>query len=175
MKAVRLTDERLAGYSYSAEQQVVRRLDKSFKAFFGRVKRGKGGFPRFRAKSMFDSADFPVGDGLTIRKSKKLGIVGIPGEIKVRWHRALPAGAKVGAAILSRSCGKWYICFSVETPDAYGPHPFRDAVGIDVGLTRLIATSDGDTEPTPKWSQGRVQETASSSACPCPVQAGKQA
>ena len=151
LKAVRAADERLAGYSYSAEQQVVRRLDKSFKAFFGRVKRGKGGFPRFRAKSMFDSADFRVGDGLTIRKSKKLGIVGIPGEIKVRWHRDLPAGAKVGAAILSRSCGKWHICFSVETPDAYGPHPFRAAVGIDVGLTSLIATSDGDTEPTPKW------------------------
>jgi putative transposase len=151
LKAVRAVDERLAGYSYSAEQQVVRRLDKSFKAFFGRVKRGKGGFPRFRAKSMFDSADFRVGDGLTIRKSKKLGIVGIAGEIKVRWHRDLPSGAKAGAAILSRSCGKWYICFSVETPGAYGPHPFRAAAGIDVGLTSLIATSDGDTEPTPKW------------------------
>lgn len=151
LKAVRAVDERLAGYSYSAEQQIVRRLDKAFKAFFGRVKKGKGGFPRFRAKSMFDSADFRVGDGLTIRKSKKLGIVGIPGEIKVRWHRELPAGAKVGAAVLSRSCGKWYICFSVETPDAYGPHPLRAVVGIDVGLTSLIATSDGDTKPTPKW------------------------
>ena len=77
LKAVRLIDERLASYSYSAEQQVVRRLDKAFRAFFGRVRTGKGGFPRFRAKSMFDSADFRVGDGLTIRKSKKLGIVGI--------------------------------------------------------------------------------------------------
>ena len=71
LKAVRAVDERLAGYSYSAEQQVVRRLDKAFKAFFGRVKKGKGGFPRFRAKSMFDSAEFRVGDGLTIRKTRK--------------------------------------------------------------------------------------------------------
>jgi putative transposase len=151
LKAVRLADERLAGYSYSAEQQVVRRLDKAFKAFFGRVRRGKGGFPRFRTKSMFDSADFQAGDGLTIRKSRKLGIVGIPGEIKVRWHRDLRAGAKVSTAVVLRSCGKWYIRFSVETPDAYGPHPFREAVGVDVGLTSLIATSDGDTVPTPKW------------------------
>jgi putative transposase len=151
LKAVRAADERLAGYSYSAEQQVVRRLDKSFKAFFGRVKRGKGGFPRFRAKSMFDSADFRVGDGLTIRKSRKITVVGIPGEIKVRWHREFPAGAKVSTAVISRSCGKWYICFSVETPDAYGPHALRAVVGIDVGLTSLIATSDGDAVPTPKW------------------------
>lgn len=151
LKAVRLDDERLAGYSYSAEQQVVRRLDKAFRAFFSRIRRGKGGFPRFRAKSRFDSADFRVGDGLTIRRSGKLGIVGIPGEIKVRWHRDLPAGARVAAAVLSRSCGKWYICFSVETPDAYGPHLVRAAVGIDVGLTSLIATSDSDTVPTPQW------------------------
>ena len=36
-KAVRAVDERLAGFSFSAEQQVVRRLDKAFKVFFGRV------------------------------------------------------------------------------------------------------------------------------------------
>src|SRR5215469_3817892 len=30
LKAVRLADERLAGYSYSAEQQILRRLDKAF-------------------------------------------------------------------------------------------------------------------------------------------------
>ena len=43
------------------------------------------------------------------------------------------------------------IRFSVETPDAHGSHPFRAAVGIDLGLTNLIATSDGETVPTPKW------------------------
>ena len=53
--------------------------------------------------------------------------------------------------MLSRSCGKWHICFSVETPDAHGPHPVRAVVGIDVGLTSLIATSDGDAVATPKW------------------------
>lgn len=151
LKAARAVDERLAGYSFTAEQQVLRRLDKSFKAFFGRVRKGKFGFPRFRAKSMFDSADFRTGNGLTIRKNRKITVVGIPGEIKVRWHRDFPAGAKVGAAILSRSCGKWYICFTVETPDAYGPPPLRAVAGVDVGLTSLIATSDGDTVPTPKW------------------------
>jgi putative transposase len=151
LKAVRLADDRLAGYSFSAEQQVVRRLDKAFSAFFSRLKKGKAGFPRFRAKSMFDSAEFRVGDGLTIRKTKRITVTGIPGQIKVKWHRDLPANAKVPASILSRSCGKWYVCFSVETPDAYGPHPVRAAVGIDVGLTSLIATSDGETVPTPKW------------------------
>ena len=58
LKAVRDAVPELAGYSYSAEQQVLRRLDKAFAAFFRRVKAGKTpGFPRFRAKSRFHSAD----------------------------------------------------------------------------------------------------------------------
>src|SRR5829696_9952930 len=120
LKAVRAADERLARYSYSAEQQVLRRLDKAFKAFFRRLKErsGKAGFPRFQAKSRFDSAEFRVGDGLTVRKSKRLGISGIPGEIRVKWHRLLPERAKIGAAVLSHSGGKWFACFQIEVADA---------------------------------------------------------
>ena len=154
LKAVREADERLGGFSFSAEQQILRRLDKAFSAFFGRVKRGgKPGFPRFRAKSMFDSADFRVGDGLTIRKSKRLGIVGIPGEIKVRWHRELPKDAKVGAAVVSRSCGKWYVCFQIELPDVGADARLFAPVGIDLGLTSLVALSNGETVATPQHTR----------------------
>ena len=73
---------------------MLRRLDKAFIAFFRLLKaKIKPGFPRFRAKIRFGSAEFRVGDGLTIRRSKRLGITGIPGEIKVKWHRDLPVGA----------------------------------------------------------------------------------
>jgi putative transposase len=134
----------VASYSFSAEQQVLRRLDKTFGAFFSRIKRGaKLGFPRFRAKTRFESAEFRFGDGLTIRKSKR--IVGIPGDIKVRWRRSLPANAKLGAAVISREAGKWYVCFQIELP-AVAPieRPFSP-VGIDLGLFSLVALSTGDT------------------------------
>jgi putative transposase len=158
LKAVRSSDERLAGYSFSAEQQVLRRLDKTFSAFFGRIKRGaKAGFPRFRAQARFDSAEFRVGDGLTIRKSKRLGIVGIPGEIKVRWHRPLPVGAKVGAAVVSRSNGKWYICFQITLADADIPDRKFASVGIDLGLTSLVALSTGETVPTPQHTRNAAK------------------
>lgn len=154
LKAVRAADERLAGYSFSAEQQVLRRLDKTFAAFFGRVKRGaKPGFPRFRAKARFDSAEFRVGDGLTVRKSKRLGIVGIPGEIKVKWHRDLPASAKLGAAVISRKAGKWYVCFQIELPDVEPTGREFSPVGIDLGLTSLVALSTGETVPTPQFTK----------------------
>jgi putative transposase len=151
LKAVRAADERLAGYSFSAEQQVLRRLDKTFSAFFGRVRLGgKAGFPRFRAKARYHSAEFRVGDGLTIRKSKRLGIVGIPGDIKVRWHRDMPIGAKLGAAVISRKAGKWFVCFQIELPEAEPVERPFVAVGIDVGLTSLVALSTGETVPTPQ-------------------------
>jgi putative transposase len=154
LKAVRAVDERLAGYSFSAEQQVMRRLDKAFSAFFGRVKRGgKAGFPRFRAKARFDSADFRVSDGLTIRKSKRLGIVGIPGEIKVRWHRDLPPDANVSAAVISRSCGKWYVCFQITLADAEPVERVFAPIGIDLGLTSLVALSNGETVLTPQHTR----------------------
>lgn len=154
MKAVRGADERLAGFSFSAEQQVLRRLDKTYSAFFGRIKRGaKAGFPRFKAKSRFDSAEFRVGDGLTIRNNKRLGIVGIPGEIKVRWHRELPVDSTVGAAVIRRSCGKWYVCFQIEMPDPPVIDRQFNPVGIDLGLTSLVALSSGDTIPTPQHTR----------------------
>jgi IS605 OrfB family transposase len=45
LKGVRCAAPELARWSFSAEQQELRRLDKTFKAFFARGK----GFPRFRA------------------------------------------------------------------------------------------------------------------------------
>ena len=153
LKAVRAVDKRLAHFSYSAAQQVLRRLDKAFAAFFRRLKaKAKAGFPRFQAKHRFDSAEFRVGDGLTIRKSKRLGITGVPGEIKVKWHRDLPASAKVGAAVLFRSAGKWFVCFQIALPDQERPPRNGTAVGIDVGLSSLVATSDGETVATPPWT-----------------------
>ena len=154
LKAVRAVDERLAHFSYSAGQQVLRRLDKAFAAFFRRLKtKAKAGFPRFQPKHRFDSAEFRVGDGLTIRKSKRLGITGIPGEIKVKWHRDLPASARVSAAVLSRSAGTWFVCFQVTVPDQEGKPRDGAAVGIDVGLSSLIATSDGETVAAPPWTK----------------------
>jgi putative transposase len=157
LKAVRAIDERLAGYSYSAEQQVLRRLDRAFAAFFRRRK-AKAGFPRLRSKSRFDSAEFRVGDGLTIRKSKRLGIVGVPGEIKAKWHRGLPAGAKVGAAVVSRSAGKWFVCFQITLPDGAAKERDDALVGIDIGLSSLIATSDGQTVATPQWTKAAARK-----------------
>lgn len=137
-------------WSATAQQQVLRKLDKAYKAFFGRIKRGdKAGFPRFRARDRFHAADFRVGNGLTIRDTGKLGIIGIPGEIKVRWHRSLPV--KPRSAIISRKAGKWFAIFHVEI--AAQDRAGSDSIGIDVGLTSLMALSNGETVERPNTTK----------------------
>ena len=148
LKACREADlDGLGRWSFTALQQVLRRLDRTYTAFF---RRGHG-FPRFRASARFHSATFRVGDGLTLRKDRRVGVLGVPGGIKVVWHRDLPPGAKLGTAILTRQQGKWYAVLSVEAafPEACG----TGTVGIDLGLNSLIATSDGDTAPAPRFAR----------------------
>ncbi len=153
LKEVRVVDERLAGYSFAAEQQVLSRLDKAFQAFFRRCRQGVNpGFPRYRGKSWFDSAEFRVGDGLVI-KQEQLRVVGIEGLIRVRWHRALPLEAKLARAVLKRKAGHWYICFSVELPEVVPIEREFSPVGIDLGLTSLVALSNGETVATPQHTQ----------------------
>jgi putative transposase len=142
-------------WSATAQQQVLRRLDKSYAAFFGRMKRGaKAGFPRFRARARYHAANFRVGDGMTLRKSGKLGFVGVPGEVKVKWHRALPSVPK--SAILSRNAGKWFIILHVDVAPV--ERASLDSVGIDMGLTSLVAFSTGETVARPNITKRNARK-----------------
>jgi putative transposase len=147
LKAVRTAEPNLARWSFSALQQVLRRVDQTFAAFF---KRGHG-FPRFRPSSRFHAATFRVGDGLTLKKDRRVGVVGVPGGIKAVWHRDLPPDAKRGTAILTRQAGKFYVVFSVEAE--FAETCGAGTVGVDLGLNSLIATSDNETVEAPRHAR----------------------
>lgn len=148
LKACRVADpDGLARWSFSALQQVLRRLDQTFTACF---KRGRG-FPRYRVSARYHAATFRVGDGLRLKKDRHIGVVGVPGGIKAVWHRDLPPGAKLATAILTRQQGKWYVVFSVEA--AFGEACGSGTVGIDLGLGSLIATSDGEMVEAPRHAR----------------------
>jgi putative transposase len=78
-------------------QQMLRRLDKSFAAFFRRLKAGeKAGFPRFKGRNRFHSLEYRYGDGCKLREDEQgraLFYVYSVGEAKVKYHRPLPEGA----------------------------------------------------------------------------------
>lgn len=148
VKDFRKSDPR-AGQVHSHVVQVATTdLDKAFQAFFRRIKTGeKPGYPRFKGYNRFDSFGFKeYGNGFKI-DGRRLKLTFI-GRIAVRWHR--PIEGEIKTLRVKRSAGKWYACFACETE----PNPLEPTgaeVGIDVGISHLIATSDGETVGNPQW------------------------
>jgi putative transposase len=150
-QANQLKEIRAEGFTglanFSCCQQVLRRLDKAFQAFFRRVKAGQTpGFPRFKPHQRFDSIDFTNGDGCGLQKNGKLRVQGV-GCIKVKMHRPLEGVTKMIA--VKREAGKWYACFSVEV-ESKPLVPCATSVGIDVGLESFAVLSDGTVVNNPR-------------------------
>jgi putative transposase len=123
-------------------------LDKAFRAFFRRVNAGEApGYPRFKGRNRFDSFGLKeYGNGFKI-DGRRLRLHGV-GRVAVRWHRELPSTPKT-VRILRRA-GVWYAAFVCEAEGRPLPASGR-SVGIDVGITHLIATSDGETVDSPSY------------------------
>lgn len=141
LKEIRNTTTEYALLNYSATQDVLRRLDKTFKSFFRRVKAGgKVGYPRFKGRDRFNCIIFPAyGDGIKLRDNR-LYVQNV-GLVKIKMHRSLEG--RINTVTIKRDCDKWYAVFSntVEVK----PLPASDKqVGIDVGLESFAVTSDGE-------------------------------
>ncbi len=136
-------------------QQLLRRLDKAFKAFFRRLKAGeKPGFPRFKGKNRFRSLEYRYGDGCKLRMDatgRTVFYVQNVGEIKVKYHRPVPDDAQIKQAVLKQSFGKWYVCLTLETSESPSAPSFDALIGVDMGLKSLLAFSDGTIIENPRW------------------------
>jgi putative transposase len=151
-----LADIRAAGdlalANFSSCQDVLRRVDRTFHAFFRRVRaKQKAGYPRFKALSRFHSYTFPkYGNGCKLRANNKLYIMGI-GELKVKLHR--PVAGQIKTVTLKKSCGKWEVCFSVIVPSPAPLPAAGNATGIDLGITSFAVLSDGTAINNPRYYQ----------------------
>jgi putative transposase len=147
LKAMR-ADGCLTLANFSCCQDVLRRVDKTYKAFFGRVRRAeKPGFPRYRSSRRYDSITFPsYGDGCRLLDNGKLRVQGA-GHIKVKLHR--PVEGEIKTVTIKREAGRWFVCFSVERESR--PLPASAAeIGIDVGLTSFAVLSTGAEIENPR-------------------------
>jgi putative transposase len=120
-------------------QDVLRRLDKSFKAFFRRVKNGeKPGYPRFKGVGWYKSFTYPqVGFKLDCSKLTLSKI----GSIRIFKHREVEGKIKT-CTIKKDLLGHWYAILVSEMEDVPQVEP-KVAIGVDVGLKNMVALSDG--------------------------------
>lgn len=140
-------------YSQSL-QQVLKRLDRSYQNFFRRVKQksDKVGFPRFKSADRFRSIVFPQADlktgGIKLLASKKLSIFGLPGEVKIKWHR--PFQGRCKQITLLKQGDKFYIIMSCDEVPLEPLAKTNKTIGIDLGLTSFITADDGTKFHHPK-------------------------
>ncbi len=129
-------------------QVVVADLDKAFAAFFRRVKAGETpGYPRFKGRGRFNSFGLKeLGNGFRL-DGRRLKLSGI-GRVAVRWHRPMEGTLKTVRIVCA--AGKWFACFSCEL-EAQPLAPTGNQVGVDVGLSALLTTSDGAKIDNPRW------------------------
>lgn len=121
-------------------QDVLRRLDKTFSSFFRRVKTGeKPGFPRYKGENRYHSFTYPQPQEKMIPANGKVYLPKI-GRVKIKLHREIPGNIKT--VTVTRRNGKYYACFTVEVESVLLPKTGR-TVGIDVGVSAFVATSDG--------------------------------
>ena len=123
--------------------------DKAFQAFFRRAgAKETPGYPRFKGYTHFDSFGLKeYGNGFKL-DGKRLKVSSV-GRVRVRWHR--PIEGKIKTVRICRQAGKWFAAFSCEVSN---PLPLPDTgaiVGLDMGISALITTSDGEKVANPHW------------------------
>ncbi len=154
--------------NFWSQQEVLRRLDRAFRAFFRRIARGETpGFPRFKPAGRFNTLAFSFAGnagGVALRDGR-LYLQGV-GRVKVKRHRELPVAATLREARVSRRPGgregcRFYVCVQIEMPDAESeghPHP-GPAVGLDLGVRCLARLSSGEPIEGPRAARAGAPKT----------------
>ena len=131
-------------------QSALKNLDNAYTRFF----REKKGFPKFKSKHN-SKQSFQCPQHCSVNwDSGTISIPKIKG-IKVKLHRKFEGEIKT--VTISKNCvGHYYVSVLVENNK---PLPLsaalkaEDAVGIDVGLSRFLTTSDGMIIDNPRFFQ----------------------
>lgn len=127
-------------------QQVIKQLHKAWDYF-----KSRGfGFPRFKKVGQFKSLLFPQFKENPVTnlhiKLPKLG------KIPINLHRPIPSGFTVKQVRIIRKADRWYASINIQcnvsVPD---PKPHGHPIGVDVGLEKFFATSDGVVVKPPKF------------------------
>ncbi|HYA99122.1 MAG TPA: transposase [Ktedonobacteraceae bacterium] len=119
----------------NASDQPFFDLSKAFTAFF----EGRARHPKFKCKKRSKSSFYLANDQFELSDHRiwipKLGWVNLAEQLRF--------AGKVTGARISKTADWWFVSIQVEMPD---PIPTKQptAVGIDVGLSRLVTLSTGE-------------------------------
>jgi putative transposase len=126
-------------------QQCLRHLEKAFANFWG--KRAK--YPRFKAKRNGGSAEFTK--SAFKYRDGQLWLAKCQEPLNIIWSRLLPDGCSPSTVTVKLELsGRWLVSLLVDDPTVQPLPPNDKKVGIDVGISSLLTTSDGEKIANPK-------------------------
>jgi putative transposase len=126
-------------------QQGLRNLQKAFTNFWA----GRTKYPNFKKKRSGGSAEFTRA---AFRwKDGQLWLAKCSEPLPIRWSRTLPKGCEPSTiTVRLDASGRWFVSLLVNDPTVIPLSQLDKSVGIDAGITSLIATSDGEKILNPK-------------------------
>jgi len=130
-------------------QNVADRIDKAYRNFFARIKRGKRkkGFPRFKKHGAYNSLTLPqITNPDNIGKKTYFPKIGW---LNVKYHRVIQGTPKT-ITIKKAKSGKYFVTVCCDNVPKERIKIGDGKVGIDLGLNHFIATSDGEFFDHPK-------------------------
>lgn len=165
----------LAHIAAVSMRDTVKRVDKALQNFFRRCRTGeKPGYPRLRSKDCYDSVPFDNYDsGCSLRNQKgrlvrgdmaddaelrghSLRLFGVGKKIRMVLHR--PVKGKIKTVTVKREGGHWYVSFACDLGPVTAAPSANPPVGVDVGITNFVTTSDGEHYPNPRPLEASLAE-----------------
>ena len=129
-------------------QDVVKRVELAFQAFFRRCQNGENpGYPRFKGKNRYDSITYTQ-SGFELQDNKVW--LSKIGAIKIKLHRPVTGEIK-RLTIRRNSTGKWFVSFLVDIDNQQTIPLTGQYVGVDVGIKSFLTLSNGQDIPNPRF------------------------
>ena len=150
LREIRVTCPEQSRWSFSSQQATLRRLDKAFSGYFLRVQAGqKPGFPRFRSERRWNSVEWPRdGDGCRFKPEHRQVYLKGVGTLKLSMHRSVEGIVKTIS--VKREGRRWFLLLCCDRVPTRPLPATGAAVGIDLGITAFIATSDAELVANPR-------------------------
>lgn len=138
------------------------KLDTAYTGFF----QHKRGFPSFRKASNFNSFQYKPGQAkLTVNRSSNqkrcYSHVYFPGLGDMRYldSRAISNDADIRTVTVIKKVNGWYMSVLLvlpeSLPDVAELETVQSAVGIDVGINKLVSLSDGSFVENPRFATNK--------------------
>ena len=137
-------------------QDAARAYRNWFDSLSGKRKGRKVGRPRMKRRRERQSVRL-TRNGFSIRSDGRIYLAKI-GEVKVRWSRTL-ASEPSSVTVILEPDGRYYLSFCVER-ETQPLWVIDHEAGIDLGLSRLLTTSEGEIVDNPRFLRRRQRKLA---------------